>query len=352
MRMIHYQQGFSLVELMIATLLGLTISYAILQIYLAQNQFYKTSNSQSLILNTENAIINLVTPTIRSAGFLGCGTTATATSNLNTGSPDPLGSFNTTPAMIIGYSGSGTSFTFTQANSALDNNAGDWTPSLPASLVGQVAKGSDVVIVLGAIPGSMPIGVTQIDANSDSLSLNSTNNTNLTSGQLGAVSDCAKSIIFQITGVGTNFVTHDAGIGIMQNSSSSFLINFSPGSQFIPIQQTAFFIGQDQSGQSALMIGILNNGAWTIEPLAPGVEFMKIQYGIGSNQLITQYVSANAITDWTSIYAVRIGFLLYGKMGSASSATSYTVLGTTVTAPADNLLRHTYEMTIQLRNSI
>ncbi|RUR04060.1 prepilin-type N-terminal cleavage/methylation domain-containing protein [Legionella sp. km772] len=54
------QHGFSLVELMIATLLGFIISYAVLQVYVTQSQFYKTSNSQSLILSTENAIINLL----------------------------------------------------------------------------------------------------------------------------------------------------------------------------------------------------------------------------------------------------------------------------------------------------
>jgi type IV pilus assembly protein PilW len=114
------QHGFSLIELMIATLLGLIISYAVIEVYLTQSQFYKTSNSQSLILSTENAIINLVTPPIRYAGFLGCGTALTAISNLNTGAPDPLGAFNTTPAMIMGYNGRGASFTFTQTNPAND----------------------------------------------------------------------------------------------------------------------------------------------------------------------------------------------------------------------------------------
>ncbi|WP_233586776.1 PilW family protein [Legionella sp. km772] len=295
---------------------------------------------------------NLVTPTIRSAGFMGCGTTLTAISNLNGGAPDPLGSFNTTPAMIRGYNGSGASFTFTQTNPANDSNGTHWSPSLPASLVGQTVQGSDVVVVLGATPNSIPIGVTQIDAGSSSLSLQSTTNANLSNGQLGAVSDCVKSIIFQITNVGTNTLSHAAGVGTMQNASSSFPVNFSVGSQFIPVQETVFFIGQGQGGQSSLMRGVLNAGGWTVEPLVPGVEFMKIQYAIGDNRLITQYVSANAVTDWTKVYGIRMGFLIAGKIGSASSSTTYNVLDTTVTVPADNLLRHTYEMTIQLRNSI
>ena len=346
------QHGFSFVELMIATLLGLIIGYAVIQIYLTQSQFYKTANSQSVILNVENAIINLVTPTIRSAGFLGCSNTATAISNLNTGAPAPLGSFNTVPAMIAGYNGSGASFTFAQTNPANDNNSAHWSPALPASLSGQVVQGSDVVIVLGATPNSSPIGVTQISIGSNTLDLLTTTGANLSAGQLGTVSDCTKSIIFQITSIGGNTLTQGAGVGTMQNASASFPVSFPVGAQFMPVQETAFFIGQGQGGQSALMRGVLTTGGWTVEPLVPGVEFMKIQYGIGDNKLITQYVSANSVPDWTKVYSIRIGFLIAGKMGSASSAITYTVLDTTVTVPADSRLRHTYEMTIQLRNSI
>jgi type IV pilus assembly protein PilW len=346
------QQGFSLVELMTASLLGLLISYAVLQIYITQSQFYKTSNSQALILSTENAIINLLTPTIRSAGFLGCATTTTAISNLNAGAPDPLGSINTTPSMVAGYNGSGATYTYTQTNPANDATGTNWSPTLPASLTGQVEQGNDVLIVLGAMPYAYPIGVTQIDSGSNSVGLQSTTNTTIASGQLGAVSDCVKSIIFQITGASNTSVTHAAGSGGTQNASATFPVNFQTGSQFIQVQQTAFFVGQGHGGQSSLMRGILTSSGWTVEPLVPGVEFMKVQYGIGNNSLITQYMSANSVTDWTKVYSVRIGFLIAGKVGSASTTRTYTVLDTTVTVPADNLLRHTFEMTIQLRNSI
>lgn len=346
------QQGFSLVELMVSSLLAIIISYAVLQIYLSQHQFYRASNSQSLIINNENAISNFITPIIRGAGFLGCGGIATGISNLNAGAPAPLGSFNTSPSMLIGYNGSDSTFTITQTNPNNDTNAAHWSPSLPASLVGQAVQGSDVLIVLGAMPGSAPISVTTVDAGSTSLELLNTSDPNLSNGQLGAISDCVKSVIFQITALGANSLSHASGTGVFQNSSSTFPVNFSAGSQFIPIQQSAFFLAHGQGGQSSLMRAILGSGGWTIEPLVSGVEFMKIQYGIGDNGAITQYVSANLVSDWTKVYAVRMGFLLSGKSGSASSLRTYNVLDTTVTVPSDTLLRHTYEITMQLRNSI
>ncbi|CZH08946.1 Tfp pilus assembly protein PilW [Legionella pneumophila] len=347
------QQGFSLVELMIATLVGLILTYSILQIYLAQTQLYKASNSQDLIQSTENAISNLLIPMIRSAGFAGCGSIITAVSILNAGGPRPLGILNTTPTILMGYNGSGASFTITQSNPANSTNASHWSPALDSTLVGNAQQGSDVLVVLGSTSDSYPTGITTIDPGSNTFVVQGTSGMSLTSGMFGAVSDCGKTVIFQITGVAGTTITHDAGAGVLQNASSAFPVNFQTGSQFIPIQQTAFFVGQGQGGQSALMRASLVGNSWTIQPLVPGVEIMKVQYGIGNNGVITRYVSANAVTDWAQVYAIRLGFLIAGQPGSGSLTTrQYNVLDTQITVPADNRLRHVFELTINLRNSI
>lgn len=348
------QNGFSLVELMVATAIGLIISYAVLQIYLAQSQLYKASSSQDLIQSSENAIANLITPIIRSAGFTGCGNISTAVSNLNAGGPSPLGTLNTNPTMIMGYSGGGATYTITQDNPANSGNANNWTPALDATLVGNVQPGNDVLIIFGAVPGSYPIGISVIDPNSSSMTVQSTSGANINTGQFGAVSDCVKTTVFQVTGVSPSTISHASGAGVLQNSSSTFPVNFQPGAQFVSLQQTALFIGQGHGGQSSLMKATLLGNAWTITPLIPGIELMKVQYGIGSGGVITQYVSANAVTDWSLVYSVRLGFLIQGQPGSGtkSASTSYQVLDTQVTVPVDNRLRHVFEMTINLRNAL
>ena len=346
------QQGFSLIELMIGTLIGLILSLAIMEIYLSQSQLYKASNSQALIQSTENAISNLVTPVIRSAGFTGCSTIATAISNLNAGGPRPIGIMNTTPTMIMGYNGGTSSMTLT-ANPTNSGSASDWSPALDATLVGSVEKGSDVLVVLGSAVGGYPLGLTAVDLDSSSLTLQSAEGTNITAGQFAAVSDCAKTAIFQITGVtGTN-ISHNAGSGILQNANSEFPVSFQVGSQFVLLQQTAFFVGQGQGGQSALMRATLVGNNWSVQPIVPGVALMKVQYGIGTNGIITQYIAANAVPNWAQVYAVRIGFIIEGQPGSGTSnTTQFTVMDIPVTVPADNRLRHVYEITINLRNAL
>lgn len=348
-----HPQGFSLVELMIAIVIGLLLSYAVMEIYVTQTQIYKTTNSQNLIQNTENAITNLLTPIIRSAGFLGCGSINTAISNLNGGGSNPIGSLNANPSLIMGYNANSSPITITQSNAANSSNASDWTPSLDPTLVGNIENSSDVLVVFGAVPASFPASVTAIDSTNDSFTVQSTSGVSLSAGQFAALSDCTTSLVFLITGATGSTFSHTAGTGVYANGSSTFIVNYQPGAQFIPLQQTAFFVGQGQGGQSALMRGILTSSGWTIQPLVPGVEVMKVEYGIGSNGSISQYVTADAVTNWAQVYAVRLGFLIQGQIASGTSnTTQYSVLSTTVNVPNDNRLRHVYEINIALRNAI
>ncbi|MFA6303429.1 MAG: PilW family protein [Legionella sp.] len=346
------QKGFSIVELMVGTFVGLILSYAVLQIYLAQTQTYKTSNSQALIQSTENAIVSIVTPIIRSTGFSGCGTLISAVSNLNAGGPNPIGMINTTPTLIMGYNGGSTSIIL-QSNAANDTNTNDWSPALDGSLAGSVEKGSDALIVLGAAPNSNPITITSINNGASILTLQGTNGTSINQGQLAAVSDCAKTIVFNVSGINGTSISHTAGLGALNNANSNFSINFQAGSQFIPLQQTAFFVAQGPGGQSALMRATLNGTSWNIQPIVPGVEIMKVQYGIGSGGTVNQYVTADAVTNWSQVYAVRLGFLIAGQIGSGNVvSTPFSILGTSVKAPADSRIRHVLEITINLRNAL
>ncbi len=344
--------GFSLVEIMVSITLGIILSLAVIGVYLAQRNTYKTNVSQAGIQNTENAIAALITPTIRSAGFGGCATLTQALSNLNPGGPPPLGTLNTTPAFLMGYdAAAGTTLTITQTNAANSNQATDWLPSLDTSLTGQIEAVSDVLIVLGSTPGSTPIGITTITNGAPTLVLQ--NATGVMAGQFAAVSDCLKSSVFYITALAGTTVTHAAGAGVLANATSGLLVNYAAGSQFIMLTQTAFFIARDPSGQSALVRATFNqNGTWSIQALAPGIETMQVLYGIGTSGVPTQYVAASAVPNWGQIYAIRVGFLIEGQQGSTTRGpTQFSVLETTVNVPADNRLRHVYEVTIHLRNS-
>jgi type IV pilus assembly protein PilW len=343
--------GFSLTELMIGLTLGIMLSIAVIGVYVTQVGSYKTNISQSTIQDAENTISALIIPIIRSAGFCGCASVTQAISNLNAGGPAPLGTLNTTATAVRGYDASaGTSITINQINATNDPSVTSWLPNLESSLQGKVQSVSDVLIVLGPLPGSSPIAVTSIPIGSVSMTLQNTSG--LTTNQFAAVSDCLKATVFKITSIGGNDVSHAAGTGALANATDAFTTNYPSGSQFISITQTAFFVANDPSGESALVRATLNaDGTWTIQSLIPDVQTMQVLYGIGSNGGPAQYVPASGVANWSQVYAIRLGFLLVGQSGSGSKTpTKYTIFGTTITVPSDNRLRHVFEITINLRN--
>lgn len=354
MTIINRQQGLSLIELMVALVSGSIIVTAMLSVYLAQTQIYRTGVSQSTIQNAENALNAIITPIVRGAGFSGCANVVQVLSNLNSSGSLPLGGLATTPAMVYGY---GAQTAITQDNSANDNKATDWVPNLDTTLLNMVEAGSDVVVFLGAQPFSAPIGVTAFTAGSNNITLQ--NVTGLVTNQLVTISDCAKASVFQITGLSANTISHAAGSGVFANANNALAVNYAIGAQVIPLQQTALFIGQGPGGQSALMQATLNgttSNTWTVRPLVPGVEIMQVQYGIGTNALVTQYVTASNVTNWAAVYAVKFGFIVEGQLASGSptktNPVQYSLFGNTLTVPADNRLRHAFEMTVYLRNAL
>ncbi len=355
------QQGFSLVELMVAMGIGLFLSGAVLSVYLAQSRSYTSTTSQAAIQNAENAISALVTPVVRSTGFNGCSTMTQALSHLIGGGPAPLGTQGALASMIVGYdaagtAGSGSALTIAQANAANEPSAGDWSPSLESTLTGKISTGSDVLVMLGAAPNSSPVGVISIPSGSATMTLQNT--TGLATGQFGIVSDCLKASIFQLTSVtqgAPGTISHALGSGALANRADALAVNYPSGAQFVPLQQTAFFVAQGQGDQSVLMRAIYSAGVWDVQPLVPGVESMQVLYGLGTGGIVNRYVAAGAVTDWSQIVAVRLGFLVQGQVGSGATGSTtsrqFSVLGTTITVPSDGRLRHVFEMTINMRNA-
>lgn len=358
------QRGVTLVELLVALTVGVLLVGAVIAVYLAQSQTNKSTAAQAGIQNGENAISALVTTVVRSAGFSGCATLATATSNLKAGLPPPLGNAGATNASLMGYDAAGTAgdgaITVSDTPTT-EPDAGGWSPSLDASLVGKVAPGSDVLVVLGGKPGTLPVAVTApITTDADDKAVSVADATSFSTGYpVLAVSDCLKTTVFALTAIDANTLKHeafDATPGVAANAVTNFQVAYAPGAQAVTLQQTAFFVGVDPSSHQTVLYRALYDGqygVWNMQSLVPGIETMQVLYGVAANGSATQYVSAGAVTDWSAVMSVRMAFLIAGDSGSAAggNTTPWPMLGTSVTAPSDSRQRRVYEMTINLRNA-
>jgi len=215
--------------------------------------------------------------------------------------------------------------------------------------------GSDVLVVLGAAPGVLPVAATAAAATADD-SVTVADTSGFVAGAVVAISDCLKSSVFVARTVtsATHQIAHTAGGAGIANAVDTLPVAYAAGAQLVPLQQTAFFVSLDTiSGSSVLVRATYVGGLWNVQSLVPGIETLQVLYGIGAGGAITQYVPADAVTDWTSVYSVRLAFLIEGDAGSAGlgSVPTFDVLGTIVTPPVDTRQRHVYEMTVALRNA-
>ena len=357
--------GFSLVELLIAMVIGLFLVGAATAVFVAQAAISKTTVSQAQIQNAANALAALVGPIIRGAGFTGCSNLGEVISTLNTSVPASGPALlnaiaGGSAAMVAGFEANGLggngTVTLPQINAANapNSSSGDWTPALESTIAGKTQRDSDVLIVLGAVPGFSPLAVTSTSTTSDTtLSVKDTSKSVFAASQYAAVTDCAKTTIFQITSFDTTHVSHAAGTGALANTSDYLPVPYGPAAQLVGLQLTALFVAHGDGDQSVLMRSTYQNGQWNDVPLVPGIDNMQILYGIGDGTSITNYLSADAVNDWTKVNAIRLGFLIEGDKGTGptNAPTSYTLLGTQINVPNDGRLRHMVEMTINLRNA-
>ena len=344
--------GFGLIELMIAMALGLLVLAGVLVIFLAQRQVYQNATSQGLIQDADNALSAIITPVVRGAGFTGCGTISfNNVISYIAVRPTPL-TFDTSSA-VHGFQAAAVPSPLVDG-APNDTTTGDWIPALDGSFVtaGGVAKGSDVLVLIGAQPGTAPVGATAFNIGS----IVANDATGFTAPQMVAVSDCGKSSVFQITAASSasGLLTYALG----PNGTPLY----PQGSQLIPIQQTAFFVAKGHAGQSALFEGVMTippggtaaGAKWSINEMVPGVSNMQVLYGIGVSGQTTQYVNAGAVTNWSAVTSAKLGFLIEGNQASSTAATnqtSFTLFNTAINVPADSRLRHTFYMTVNFRNA-
>jgi type IV pilus assembly protein PilW len=241
---------------------------------------------------------------------------------------------------------------------AADTSTADWISGLDPALTGLPIQNNDVLVVRSTLHNAQSVYVSAIVDGASQFTVNTQGL--LANGQVAVISDCSKGAVFQISGIapsGANaVVTHNAG-GTPGNTSAAFPISFATGSQVTPVDTVVYYIGLGEDGDSALFSYDLNAGnAFTASELVPDIEAMQILYGVDTNstQTVSEYVTADQVADFNTVMSVKVALLAASPPGSAKSsvAATYTLLGTTVTAPIDTRERKVFEETIAVRNAL
>ena len=350
------QDGFSLVELMVAIVLALLLTGAVISVFIGSRTAYQATAGIGEMSDSGRFALNLIGESVRSAGNLACNSAMSAT-NQNV---VPGVSFtNNFGQGVQGFeaNGSGPAAALALPANPVVGAANNWTPNLDPAFTGATAagpfgipvQGSDVLVVRSSVPRVPPVYTTaDVLPNATTLLVTPVPAT-ATGFQYAAVSDCTKSVIFQVAGMAGGVVTLNAGLPG---------VGFSAGALVAPLTTTVYYIGTGCDGDTSLwrleqVSGIA--GFAQPEELVPDVENMQVLYGIDTagTQTASAYVTADQV-GVINVVSIQVALLVASQPTAKQvpAAAPYNLLGNAVTAPVDNRMRQVFYATVNLRDAV
>jgi type IV pilus assembly protein PilW len=350
------QSGFSLVELMVAITLALLLTGAVISVFVGSRSAYESTAGVGDMSDSGRMALNLIGESVRSAGSLACNSAMTATSQPLV--PNPLLFDRNFGQGVAGFEANGTTPPAVIAQPAVPvvGATNNWTPNLDPTVTGanpgQPVRGSDVLVLRSSVPRITPT-YTTVDVAPGAAALTVTPTLFAVAGNAyAAVSDCTKSVIFQVpvaVALGATAVTLNAGVPV----------GFSAGALVTPLTTAIYYIGVGSDGDSSLFRLEQVNGGPGFNPaeeLVPDIENMQVLYGIDptGTQTAAAYVPANQVAVGTNVVSIQVALLVASPAAGKQvpAAAPYNLLGTQVTVPADNRSRQVFYATLNLRNAV
>ncbi|WP_221252104.1 PilW family protein [Desulfuromonas versatilis] len=334
-RHLRSQAGLGLVELLVAAAIGLILLGGLYQVFISSSNAYRHDEQLSRLQENGRFALEALTREIRMAGYRGCFASGELVNTLNdTGFSY---AFNTA---VQGFEASG---------------PGTWTPALHASITGALG-GSDVLTLRSTASGAAPL-TTQMPPPSADLKVPD-GTSSLVDGGIVMISNCSGGAIFQITNYNPsngNIVHNTGSSEVPGNATKDLGQAYGPGAEVVPVTTTSYYVAANAEGLPCLY----RKGATAAaaEELVEGVDNLQVRYGedTDGDRSVDQYVTANAVSDWAGVLAVRVGLLLRSVdplPKKDPDTRTYTFNGTTIDPPDERVLRQVYVTTVGLRNRL
>ncbi len=355
------QQGMTLVELMIALLLGAFLIGGVLQIFLSTRQTYRTLEGLSRVQENGRFSLELLNKSMRMAGFMGCASLSSITPNVMVDpqppNPNPFPSSLTLGAPVVRGS---------------DNVANNWDASACGAANACVPGTDAVTLYSGGSCGGYLVGnMATVNAN---IQINAVNSCDIDPYDVVIVSDCSATDVFIATsasaGAGIQTIAHANN----QNLGNNLSKTYGPDAEVLVFNSSTYYIRTGANGRPSLWR--LDNGKAVggnnpVE-LLEGIENMQVTYGVDTDDdddgdpgtsapdgPANYYVGGNSVpdidgdgaVDWYRVVSLRISMLVSSDDNLASQPLSYAYNGATVT-PVDRRIRRVFNTTIAIRNRL
>lgn len=366
------QQGFSVVELLIAMTVGLLLISGMIVVFAGNKRSAELNSAMTDIQENARFALNNMARDIRMSGFQGCMDLNAVTANL-LGNGLPTTDLQTTATMgsIIG-------------------EGSLWSPAPPpgfipanhAAIPGthaltlQFGSSSTFPLVQTVSTGGVPdtLGPVVVDTSPGI----SREEFNLQTGDYAVIGDCTGADIFRITSVATGASTATLNHAASGNSSGSFSRIYAGGAnsstKLMRFVSNVYYVGDtgftNEQGDSitALYQQSLPYGDPASNPpteLVRGVEDMRISFGVRTGaQSLTYVLPGDALYDTRRVESIRIGLLMnsYDRISTLDDENTYVLAGQQIVAAgststsgagthaSDKRYRLAFNTTIKVRN--
>ena len=317
------QQGITLIELMIALVIGLLATGAMLKVYVDGSRLYRFNEGLARIQENGRFATEFIRRDARVAGFWGCNHEASLTNRIDSETDYPD---------IDGTNNDG----LNEADSITFSGAGNSAATVSSDMT---ASGSDI-----------PISRTKILEEGDAL----------------LISDCETADIFQLTSIegsdSNQTLTHDT----TGNTSEDLSKAYAAESRLYPVRQTIYCIAAGADPEQPSLRRLTNPASSETcqdhgDELVEGIENMQVLFGedtdaddegTNGDGTANRYVPAGASgLTMNRVVSVRI-FLLARSLNDnlTTEPSPYYFVDPVAITPTDKRLRKVFTTTITLRN--
>jgi len=311
----HYH-GFTLVELMVAMVLGLILIAGVISLFVSSHSVFRQNDNLARIQENGRYAFEILGRAMRQAGGIPCSSNIPVANVLNNSTTKWWSNWGDG---IHGYEGGADSNSPSEFEGIQQSMA---AKAFGTATGGRVA-GTDAVIIYSGT-GDNALMVTQHNPTSAEFKVNVTNH-GITPGDILLVCDYRQAAIFQTSNANQANATivHNTGSYSPGNCSKGLgyptqcttlgnRYTFENGGFISKLSANAWYIGfNGRNGGKSLYRMSLRNNSGTIDTLAEeiveDVVDMEIQYlqkDCFGNP--TTYKNADQITDWTKVTSTRL----------------------------------------------
>jgi len=340
------QTGFTLIELMIAMLLGAFLTGGIMQIFLGSRQTYRMQENLSRLQENGRFAMDFITRDNRMMGFQGCASRSTVPNIIiDPKNPNP----NPAPATLA----AGLSTPLVGS----DNVTNNWSAGVCGASNACVAGTDAVTYHFGGSCGGYLTG--NMGANNANIQIPAANSCNINMYDVLMLSDCSATDIFIATSASSGSGVQTIAHANNQNTTNNLSKLYGSDAEVLVFRTYSFFIRNNTGGEPALWRLDNAKPASATNPieLVEGVENMQILYGadtdVTPDGTANYYVPAGTVgLNMNQVVSIRVSVVVRSMNdGLAAQPLDYIYNGATVT-PTDRRIRRVFTSTIALRNRL